>query len=277
MFLRKYTEKWVLYGHSIVTEGVFGNQRSLTEGISAWWFMWVMTNCCFMSDLLCIIPTNCNFLTNKIHVVVFYSSHAPKYFRFNKPSAGRLFNKGKTSTILFSDVCTLYHLCTELCNTRNAGHKVYKCFIQLLAPEIWCPFTRGSWDLVLRTEATRGLSRDELFLLPWRCESSKCRLFHNATFFGSCIFHILYTGCIKFKRKFRGQRVKSRCWEFRRIWLRVTAQENHVAQTDQTVCSNWWCLWTTAGTSLDVLCTDPVSYYSMHSVSDNDHDLGPHT
>jgi len=27
--------------------------------------------------------------------------------------------------------------------------------------------------------------------------SSKCRLFHNATFFGSCIFHILHTGCAK--------------------------------------------------------------------------------
>jgi len=27
--------------------------------------------------------------------------------------------------------------------------------------------------------------------------SSKCRLFYNATFFGSCIIHILYTGCAK--------------------------------------------------------------------------------
>ena len=27
--------------------------------------------------------------------------------------------------------------------------------------------------------------------------SSKCRLFHNATFFGVCIIHILYTGCAK--------------------------------------------------------------------------------
>jgi hypothetical protein len=27
--------------------------------------------------------------------------------------------------------------------------------------------------------------------------SSKSRLFHNATFFGSCIIHILYTGCAK--------------------------------------------------------------------------------
>jgi hypothetical protein len=27
--------------------------------------------------------------------------------------------------------------------------------------------------------------------------SSECRLFHNATFFGSCIIHILHTGCVK--------------------------------------------------------------------------------
>ena len=37
--------------------------------------------------------------------------------------------------------------------------------------------------------------------------SSKCRLFHNATFFGSCIIHILNTGVLKFKRKFRRQSV----------------------------------------------------------------------
>jgi hypothetical protein len=30
-----------------------------------------------------------------------------------------------------------------------------------------------------------------------RFSSSKCRLFHNAAFFGSCIIHILYTGCAK--------------------------------------------------------------------------------
>jgi len=27
--------------------------------------------------------------------------------------------------------------------------------------------------------------------------SSKCRLFHNATFFGSCIIHVLHTVCVK--------------------------------------------------------------------------------
>jgi len=27
--------------------------------------------------------------------------------------------------------------------------------------------------------------------------SSKCRLFHNAAFFGSCVIHILHTECAK--------------------------------------------------------------------------------
>jgi hypothetical protein len=31
--------------------------------------------------------------------------------------------------------------------------------------------------------------------------SSKCLLFQNATFFGSCIIHILRTGVLKFKCK----------------------------------------------------------------------------
>jgi hypothetical protein len=31
--------------------------------------------------------------------------------------------------------------------------------------------------------------------------SSKCRLFHNATLFGSCIIHILNTGCAKIKKR----------------------------------------------------------------------------
>src|SRR5215470_8658564 len=31
--------------------------------------------------------------------------------------------------------------------------------------------------------------------------SSKCSLFRNANFFGSCIVHILYTGCAKIKKK----------------------------------------------------------------------------
>ena len=49
--------------------------------------------------------------------------------------------------------------------------------------------------------------------------SSKYSLFHNANLFGSCIIHILYTGCAKIKKRyFRRQRVniprniKMRSW-----------------------------------------------------------------
>ena len=34
--------------------------------------------------------------------------------------------------------------------------------------------------------------------------SSKCSLFHNANLFGSCIIHILYTGCAEIKKKNSG-------------------------------------------------------------------------
>ena len=34
--------------------------------------------------------------------------------------------------------------------------------------------------------------------------SSKCRLFHNATFYGSCIIHISNTECAKIKKKISG-------------------------------------------------------------------------
>jgi len=34
--------------------------------------------------------------------------------------------------------------------------------------------------------------------------SSKCSLFHNSNIFGSCIIHILYTGCAEIKKKNSG-------------------------------------------------------------------------
>ena len=40
--------------------------------------------------------------------------------------------------------------------------------------------------------------------------SSKCCLFHNATFFGFCITHILNTECAKIWKKIRRQKVNSR-------------------------------------------------------------------
>ena len=34
--------------------------------------------------------------------------------------------------------------------------------------------------------------------------SSKCSVFHNSNVFGSCISHILYTGCAKIKKNNSG-------------------------------------------------------------------------
>ena len=41
-------------------------------------------------------------------------------------------------------------------------------------------------------------------LYTLRFFSSKCSLFHNANFFGSCIIRILYTGCAKIKKNNSG-------------------------------------------------------------------------
>ena len=39
----------------------------------------------------------------------------------------------------------------------------------------------------------------------------KCSLFHDSNVFGSCIIHILYTGCAKIKKKkFRRQKVNQK-------------------------------------------------------------------
>ena len=44
-----------------------------------------------------------------------------------------------------------------------------------------------------------------------RFSSSKCSLFHNSNVFGSCIIHILYTGCAKIKKNNSGaERLKGR-------------------------------------------------------------------
>jgi len=47
----------------------------------------------------------------------------------------------------------------------------------------------------IRTEDFKHAAHSPFF------SSSKCRLFHNATLFGSCIICILHTGVLKFKCK----------------------------------------------------------------------------
>jgi hypothetical protein len=53
-------------------------------------------------------------------------------------------------------------------------------------------------------------------LYTLRFFSSKCSLFHNANLFGSCIIHILYTGCAKIKKKSgaKGLTITAILWSF---------------------------------------------------------------
>jgi len=46
------------------------------------------------------------------------------------------------------------------------------------------------FSINISTEYFKHAARSPFF-------SSKCRLFHNATFFGSCIIHILHIECAK--------------------------------------------------------------------------------
>ena len=41
---------------------------------------------------------------------------------------------------------------------------------------------------------------------PKLLSSSKCSLFDNSNVFGSCIIHILYTGCAKIKKNNSGEK-----------------------------------------------------------------------
>jgi len=67
--------------------------------------------------------------------------------------------------------------------------------------------------------------------------SSKCSLFHNANFFGSCIIHILYTGCAEFKKKKSGAKGLRNCY---RSYLfkgqtRISLLKKFI---DQQMCEN---------------------------------------
>ena len=50
----------------------------------------------------------------------------------------------------------------------------------------------------IRTEYFKHAAKSQFFFY------SKCRLFHNATFFCSCVIHVLYTECAKIKKKKSG-------------------------------------------------------------------------
>ena len=55
--------------------------------------------------------------------------------------------------------------------------------------------------------------------------SSKCSLFHNSNVFGSCIIHILYTGCAKIKNNSGAKRLT--CGR-----IRITAERFFVSPNE---------------------------------------------
>ena len=64
--------------------------------------------------------------------------------------------------------------------------------------------------------------------------SSRCRLFHNAIFFGSCNIHILYTGCAKNFKENSGAK-----------GLKIITQVVHIVTMSNQIWSgkrNMWCV-----------------------------------
>ena len=62
-------------------------------------------------------------------------------------------------------------------------------------------------------------------LYTLRFFSSKCSLFHNANLFGSCIIHILYTGCAEIKKNTSGAKVLN-------VWCK---------KSEEVAEKEWWC------------------------------------
>jgi len=70
--------------------------------------------------------------------------------------------------------------------------------------------------------------------------SSKCSLFHNSNVFGSCIIHILYTGCAKIKKNNSSvKRIRGVC----KVPLYVAGLENQAVKFWSTI--NYLIVWVT--------------------------------
>ena len=98
---------------------------------------------------------------------------------------------------------------------EHAGRKKKSLHINRLTPKDpymgrTAPLTskRCIYSTNIGTECFKHALYSPFFL------SSKCSLFHNANLFGSCVIHILYTGCVKIKENNSGSKGLSRnTWE----------------------------------------------------------------
>ena len=68
------------------------------------------------------------------------------------------------------------------------------------------PLTSKRWILCIYSTNIGTEYFKHALYSPFFFLSSKCCLFHNANLFGSCIIHILYTGCAKIKKIISAQK-----------------------------------------------------------------------
>jgi hypothetical protein len=94
----------------------------------------------------------------------------------------------RNDTVIFSNVCVHSPVINRL--TPNDS---YMGRTALLTSKR-CVLYIYSTDIRVGTKYFKHALYSPFFLF------SKCCLFHNANFFGSCIIHILLTGCAKIKK-----------------------------------------------------------------------------
>ena len=66
--------------HNILTEGVFVAQLYCNAGIAVWRIVWLTTNCCFVSDILCCYC--CCLLLSSLPDVVSEFHNRDSHFRY---------------------------------------------------------------------------------------------------------------------------------------------------------------------------------------------------
>ena len=123
-----------------------------------------------------------------IHLVLYVQSQAPDDGRKDRPQHVECYyykkNKFEKLVHLFGFTVEIYHT-TPLTFKNRASHIQDRQTVPLQMLHFMYFFSTN-----ISTKYFKHAAHSPFF-------SSKCRLFDNATFFGSCIIHILHAGCAK--------------------------------------------------------------------------------
>jgi hypothetical protein len=137
--------------------------------------------------VICTIPsTEANFLCVLIKHIVMYPIKKKSVCIFRLCSSRMTFLTQWLIYVPPDGVCMVLIKTTVINHLTPNGH-----FSGRTAPLTSRRFILYIYSTNIRTEYFKNAAHSPFF------SSSKWRLFHNATFFVSCIIHILYTGCAK--------------------------------------------------------------------------------